>query len=99
RICADHAALVLDVIPRLSNRFHARYPYLFSQQHLAGRSAFYGTEHPEDVSIESMLNTYQRLAHQNGMKIDWSFCVRRSHKSDIHYLVLAVKRQIMPRDD
>jgi len=93
RICAGNAALVLAVIPRLSKRFHARYPYLFSQKHLAGRSNFYGTEHPEDVSIEKMLNTYQRLAEQSGMNIDWSHCARRSHKSDIHNLVLSVKRR------
>ena len=84
RIAAPESVLILNVCPRVP-------PGLRSDaRRLARRAEFYDTDRPEDVPIERMVRTYERLMLENGFRPLWHFDRKRAYRAGIHYLVLAM---------
>jgi len=88
-LLASRAVVVLNVIPRLTDAARTRYPYLFNNEHLARRTTFYRTEHPEDVRVEEMVRSYERYALRAGFRLEWHLLVRRHF---VYYLALSLAR-------
>lgn len=88
-ILADQAILILNVIPAIDNRASRRFPYLFNEHQLAARARFYNTDHPENISLDSMAAVYTHRAAEHGYAMHWHFTRRRHF---VHYLVMRVSR-------
>lgn len=91
RVFADRAVLVMNVIPQVSSRFRAEFPYVFNAYHLERRAQFYKSSTPDRIAIPDMLPAYAAFAREAGFQIDWHFSKKRG-KSDLHFLVLGVSR-------
>ena len=87
RVTRDGGIILLNVIPRLSEKDRRSHPYLFSAEHLARRSAFYGTDRPEEVSFEKMVEVYGKLAASQGCTLNWWFTEQRHF---VYYLVMSI---------
>lgn len=85
RLIRERSIIVLNVIPFLTQTARERYPYLFNREQVFRRAAFYRTTHPEEVSFETMMETYARLARTSGFHIEWSLLVRRHF---VYYLAM-----------
>jgi hypothetical protein len=88
RVCADPAILVVNVIPNLRPRERRRWDYVFNEEHLAARRDFYGTDQPQDVSLDAMEARYRELCADNGRDVDWVFFVRRH---SVYYLTVRLR--------
>lgn len=89
KVSKDDCVVNLNVIPSASEYWRKKYGDLFSAEHLARRKAFYGVEDPLNISLEQMLQTYERIANANGYKIVWHYYQQRTLT---YYLVLHLKR-------
>jgi hypothetical protein len=89
RLAEPGGLLVVNVIPRSTQRASKRFPYLFDETQLAARSAFYTTDTPEDIAEAEIVLTYHRLARDVGREIEWSFWIRRHF---MYYLVLGLTK-------
>jgi hypothetical protein len=89
RVAMDNAVIVLNVIPEASGECRRTYPFLFNDDQLARRAAFYDTTTPETVSFEQMADIYAKLATASGFKLDWWFVQKRTF---VYYLVLHVSK-------
>jgi hypothetical protein len=63
---------------------------VFNEEHLAARRDFYGTDQPQDVSLDAMEARYRELCAENGLDVDWVFFVRRH---SMYYLALRLSLQ------
>jgi hypothetical protein len=92
RIARPKTLIVLNVIPEpvLQLRHGRTYPEF--SEYLERRRAFYGVDHPDRIRIEEMVPTYRRIAAANGFHLDWHVAIRRTLRSGVSYLVLAVSR-------
>jgi hypothetical protein len=61
------------VAPDANARVRRLHPDIFNAQHLAHRRAFYGTEHPERMSLDELALHYRELASENDFEVDWHF--------------------------
>lgn len=84
-ILADRAILILNVIPSIDARARRRFPYLFNEHQLAARAQFYGTGHPGNIPLESLIDRYTHLAAQHGYTVNWHFTRQRHF---VWYLVI-----------
>lgn len=88
-VAQDELIVNLNVIPEASAKWRRKYPTVFGKEHLERRAAFYGTKHPEYVSLEQMLTTYRDIAAKNGYSILWHYYQQRTLT---YYLVLHLKK-------
>jgi hypothetical protein len=93
RILADRSVLVLNVMPEVSPRFQAEFPYLFNPFHLKKRGEFYDSANPENIPVEQMVPTYRSLAESCGFDLAWHFSKKRGKNIDVHFLVLGLHRR------
>ena len=84
RIAAPESVLILNVCPQVPPGLRG------DARRLARRAEFYGTDRPEDVPIDRMVRTYERLMRENGFALRWQFDRKRAYRAGIHYLVLAM---------
>lgn len=96
RILSDDSILVVDVIPEINERVKRAYPYLFNQNQLERRKAFYHTNRPENIPIEYMVTVYTSYANNNSFNVEWWFSIQRTH---IFYLVLKLQRKKGSKED
>lgn len=73
----DRCTIVLNVIPRVDARALRRFPALADPDHHRARAAFYRTDRPLSVEHETITNTYERMARENGFEVVDRFFVRR----------------------
>src|SRR5487761_350096 len=92
RILAERAVLVINVMPEASPEFRAKYE-VFHPYHLQKRAEFYGSRSPEKISVAEMVQTYRSLAEKAGFQLDWYFSKKRGKNVDVHFLVLALRRE------
>jgi hypothetical protein len=91
RLVGDSAIFVIDVIPNVPPDGLRKFPYLFSEQHLALRRQFYQAEKADDLSREQIVSAYRRSAETAGLKLEWNFWVRRHF---VYYLAFKVRRLV-----
>lgn len=89
RILSSPGIIVLNVIPEIDEDARNQYPYIFNDEHLKIRSSFYSTSHPEKVTIDEMIDTYDKLAGMSGFKLYKHYSIKRSF---VYYLVLLLKK-------
>jgi len=92
RVACDETIVLLDVIPSLPQSARNKYPYIFNEEQRRRRRAFYQTDHPDNVPLESMVAAYRRHAESAGFDLKWSFAVRRHF---VHYLALKISRRVV----
>ena len=92
RILADRAVLIMNVVPEASPEFRQEFQ-VFDPYHLRRRAEFYGSVCPETVPIDEMVETYRTLAAKASFELDWYFSKKRGKNVDVHFLVLALRRQ------
>ncbi|HSL47027.1 MAG TPA: hypothetical protein VK897_26555 [Anaerolineales bacterium] len=68
RVLNNPAVIILNVIPKVKDR---------DPERLRQRQAFYNCSSPANIPPDQMLNTYRRLAAQNGWVMEDSFFTRR----------------------
>jgi len=90
RLVMDPAVLILNVIPKAGPVAKRLSADLFNDRQLARRREFYGTETPENISIEEMMETYARLARESKFCVDWWFARRRT--LFVHFLVISISK-------
>lgn len=78
RVAKDEVMVNLNVMPFAAEKWRRRYGTLFSDEHLARRAAFYGTDHPENITLQEMLSTYGRIASEKGYEIAWHYYRQRT---------------------
>jgi hypothetical protein len=98
-ILSDDATLLFNVIPGPTRGTRRRYPRLFSEEHLELRRRFYGTDDPEQISIEELAQHYGALARSHGFQPQWHFLVRRREiwhgvplRQELYFLCLKLAR-------
>jgi hypothetical protein len=89
RVASDSCVLIIDVIPEIDDKDSKDYPYLFNDQQLERRRAFYKTNRPEKVNCAEMIKIYKEISRVENFIVDWHFFERRSF---IHYLALHLTR-------
>jgi hypothetical protein len=90
RLVMDPTVLILNVIPKAGPVAKWLSADLFNDRQLARRREFYGTETPENISIEEMMETYARLARESKFCVDWWFARRRTLY--LHLLVISISK-------
>jgi hypothetical protein len=73
RLLSKSSVLMVLVAPDANARVRRLHPDIFNAQHLAHRRAFYGTEHPERMSLDELALHYRELASENDFQVDWHF--------------------------
>jgi hypothetical protein len=96
RIARPKSVIVLNVIPEpvLQLRHGRTYPEF--SEYMERRRDFYGVDRPDRIQIEDMVPTYRRIAAANGFHLDWHVAIRRTLRSSVSYLVLAVSHPERP---
>ena len=89
RIARPSAVMVVNVVPDLA-RVHRAWRSAPSAEHSRRRCKFYGTDHADLIHIEEMVPAYRRIIDAAGFKLRWHFSVRRTLRSQIHYLAMNV---------
>jgi len=89
RIAMDSTIIILNVIPEIDDHAKKQYPYLFNETQLASRKSFYGTNQPEKISFDKIVETYRKHATTNGFSLDWYFFQKRTF---VYYLVLKIRK-------
>lgn len=81
RVMDDDSVLVIHVFPEADPRTLDNPDYkglgLFDEEHLARRRSFYGTDHPERMTLEQLATHYRGLLEKNEFTPEWHFYVRR----------------------
>lgn len=77
--------LVLNVIPTASKQDIEGHPGLFDAEHLRVRARFYGTDHPGNIRLPELLESYRQKSAGAGRPVAWSFFQKRTY---VYYLVL-----------
>jgi hypothetical protein len=85
--------LLITVIPNVNAIAKRRWPYLFNDEQLRRRAAFYRTNRPEDVSISQMVEAYGRMAKENGYEVRWTYSKKKGLTS-AYFLSLCVEKQV-----
>lgn len=86
RIARETAVIVLNVAPffkKISKTEEAG-------EYLSRRGAFYGTDHPEAIPLETMMTTYRQITAAAGFNVQWHCSARRTLRSNHYYLALGV---------
>lgn len=89
QIAKDEVIVNLNVIPYASSEWRKRYATLFNEEHLERRKNFYGTNDPENVTLEEMLKAYGNIAAKHNYNIVWHYFKKRTLT---YYLVLHLKK-------
>jgi hypothetical protein len=79
RLMDDDCVLVIHVFPEADSRTlrNPQYKGLFDEEQLARRRSFYGTDHPEKMTLEQLATHYRGLLEKNRFTPEWHFYVRR----------------------
>jgi hypothetical protein len=93
RLLRPSTILILNLLPDVLDGVHTRRVEL-AQPHLARRSRFYGSDRPGQLSIDEMVATYRKIFRDNGFELEWYFHQLRTLRSQVHYLVLKVRREL-----
>jgi hypothetical protein len=96
RIARPKSVIVLNVIPEPVMQLRNGRTYPEFSEYLERRRDFYGVDHPDRIRIEEMVPTYRQIAAANGFHLDWHVAIRRTVRSGVSYLVLAVSRLEQP---
>lgn len=91
RIVMDSAIMVLNVFTHVTDAALKEYPHLFNERHIAQRSSFYKTNHPERLSFDDLSEVYKNLALANGFVTEWYF-FRERRWASFYFLVLKIKK-------
>lgn len=91
RIARDGCILVLNVIPSIDRVTLKHFPELMERNYIERRKQFYGADDAMHIPIDRMAAIYRGFAEQNGFRLAWWFCIKRSD-AGVHYLVLGVER-------
>lgn len=91
RVAAAATVLILNVVPGYPNGQPHRTQ--FTENHLAYRRQFYGTDHPAWLPITDMIPVYRRQIEAHGFELEWYFSLPRTRKDRVHYLVLKIKKR------
>lgn len=83
RVLRESAVLILNVLPEQEG---------LPPKHLSRRGNFYGTNHPATLSVDEMVRAYRSILNANGLELEWHFRQLRTIRSQVHYLVLKVRR-------
>lgn len=89
QLCSDDAIMVLNVLSTVDGETLRLRPKLFTQEHLQCRSQFYGTDHPERMTLDELALFYGSLGYTQGFEMEWCFFVQRSFLYD---LVIKLKK-------
>jgi hypothetical protein len=92
RVAQDSTVLILNVMPGCSNGKPPRRSW-FTAAHLEQRRRFYGTDHPEKLSVEAMVRVYRKGIEANGFELEWFFSRPRTRDGRLHYLALKINRR------
>jgi hypothetical protein len=77
-ILSDRAALVLNVMPVLRDRYREIYPRLYIAKHLQARATFYDAADPALVSPAEMSRTYADCLYRANRQLTWWFLQPRN---------------------
>jgi hypothetical protein len=92
RVARDAALIIVNAVPEPLKQMPTANQHVAYPEYLERRRQFYETNHPERVELEEMIPGYQRVIGSNGFKLDWHISVRRTLRSELSYLALAVSR-------
>ena len=84
-ILSSGGVLVFNVVPAIDDRVREMYPYMFSEEHLAKRTAFYARSDVETIELEELKKHYVGLAERAGRRVEWCESVQRNF---LHYMIL-----------
>jgi hypothetical protein len=93
RVARPKSVIVVNVVPEPLRQLRAANVYPEFSEYLERRRAFYRSDHPERIPIEEMIPAYRRTANANGFNLDWHVNIRRTIRSGVSYLALAVSRR------
>src|SRR5262249_38675814 len=91
RVLSNSAIIVLNIVPEIDRKALDDYPGVFSDSHLRKRAEFYRTTEPEKLSVQEMVDVYERVLRQAGFALNWFFLKERTILS---FLVLKVTRNL-----
>jgi len=91
RVLRESAVLILNVLPEQEGSIESRMKRL-PPKHLSRRGNFYGTNRPATLSVDEMVRAYRSILNANGLELEWHFSQLRTIRSQVHYLVLKVRR-------
>jgi hypothetical protein len=91
RVAMDQSILIILIIPELNRALFKSYPEMWEDYPLASRKTFYGTDHPEAISIERMVEVYKNQIAANQFSVEWYFVQKRNQM--IYDLVVKIKRE------
>jgi len=95
RVAADPAVIVLQIIPSGSDELRETYPYILNAEQLERRRAFYQTETPDNVSLDTMAAVYTAIARAHGWTVEWHFYQKRHYT--FYLLALRITRDARQR--
>jgi hypothetical protein len=91
RITMDSCIILINVVPTLNEELCK------DKNHLLEREQFYETPNPENIPLDKIVSTYQKLINKAGYALEWYFLQDRRkflQKSNVvYYLVMKIKKQ------
>lgn len=92
RVARPTSVIILTVVPDPIKHIPAIGETPTYSEYLERRGAFYGTNRPQLIPVEEMVPAYRRVVEANGFKLDWHVLLRRTIRTGVYYLALAVSR-------
>ena len=89
RVAENSAVIILNIIPEVDDQALKEYPYLFNEEQLQRRRAFYGTDHPQRLSIDEIAQAYRKHCQKRGFELEWCFPMKRNF---VYYFVLKIRK-------
>jgi len=90
RVANSPAVIVLQTIPTGSDELRKTYPYILNDEQLEIRRAFYRTDRPDAVSLETMAAVYTDIVASHGWTVEWHFFQKRHYT--FYLLALKIRR-------
>jgi hypothetical protein len=72
RVLSDRSALVVRVLPEVSEVTRRRYPGVFDAEHERQRREFYATDSPERIPLPDLIEDYRQMARAHGHLCEWA---------------------------
>lgn len=92
RVARPSTLIILNAVPDPLRQSPDANRYPTYPGYLEKRGKFYGTDHPDQISIAEMIPAYRRVLSVNGFNLDWYVNVRRTIRGGVNYLALKVSR-------
>lgn len=71
RILSGRSALVVRVLPEVTEVTKRRYPGVFDAEHERQRREFYATDNPERILLPDLIEDYREMARAHGHACEW----------------------------